>query len=114
RAVDMLKIVPAMIKLRSHLSVWRLVCKYVKDDALRVVLSFHPLLVGGNPFTTTSIYALIAFLERKWGVWFAKGGTGAIVQALVELFTSLGGTLELGTAVDEILEIGRASCRERV
>ena len=91
RARDMLKIVPQMIKLRSHLSVWRLVCKYIKDDALRVVMSFHPLLVGGNPFTTTSIYTLIAYLERKWGVWFAKGGTGAIVQALVDLFTSLGG-----------------------
>ncbi len=106
RAVDMIKIVPAMIRLRSHLSVWRLVCKYIKDDALRVVLSFHPLLVGGNPFTTTSIYALIAFLERKWGVWFAKGGTGAIVQALVDLYTSLGGTLELGAEAEEILVDG--------
>ena len=107
RALDMVKIIPAMIKLRSQLSVWRLVCKYIKDDALRVVMSFHPLLVGGNPFTTTSIYTLIAFLERKWGVWFAKGGTGAIVQALVELFTSLGGTLELGTEAEEILVDGR-------
>jgi phytoene desaturase len=106
RAVDMLKIVPAMIKLRSHLSVWSLVCKYVKDEALRVVLSFHPLLVGGNPFSTTSIYTLIAFLERKWGVWFAKGGTGAIVAALVELFTSLGGTLELGVEAEEIVVDG--------
>jgi phytoene desaturase len=106
RAVDMLKVVPAMVKLRSHLSVWRLVCKYVRDPALRVVLSFHPLLVGGNPFTTTSIYTLIAFLERKWGVWFARGGTGAIVAALVELFTSLGGTLELGAEAEEILVDG--------
>src|SRR3569833_1966311 len=95
-----------MAKLRSHLSVWRLVCKYIHDDALRTVMSFPPLLVGGNPFTTTSIYALIAYLERKWGVWFAKGGTGAIVQALVDLFVSLGGTLELGTAAEEILVDG--------
>ncbi|MCA1664707.1 MAG: phytoene desaturase [Myxococcales bacterium] len=110
RARDMLKIVPQMIRLRSHLSVWRLVCKYIKDDALRVVMSFHPLLVGGNPFTTTSIYTLIAYLERKWGVWFAKGGTGAIVQALVELFVSLGGVLELGAAAEEIIvDGGRAS-----
>jgi len=102
RFTDMLKIVPQMIKLRSHLSVYKLVSKYLSDDALRVVMSFHPLLVGGNPFTTTSIYSLIAFLERKWGVWFAKGGTGAIVQALVELFQSLGGTLELSTEVEQI------------
>ncbi|HXU68150.1 MAG TPA: phytoene desaturase [Polyangia bacterium] len=107
RARDMLKIVPQMIRLRSHLSVWGLVCKYIKDDALRVVMSFHPLLVGGNPFTTTSIYTLIAYLERKWGVWFAKGGTGAIVQALVDLFVSLGGTMELGVAAEEILVEGR-------
>jgi phytoene desaturase len=103
RMRDMIKIVPQMIRLRSHLSVYKLVSKYIKDENLRVVMSFHPLLVGGNPFTTTSIYTLIAFLERKWGVWFAKGGTGAIVQALVELFTSLGGVLECGVAVEEII-----------
>jgi phytoene desaturase len=109
RAVDMIKIVPAMIRLRSHLSVYSLVSKYLRDDALRVVMSFHPLLVGGNPFTTTSIYSLIAFLERKWGVWFAHGGTGAIVQALVDLFVSLGGVLECSSEVEQILvERGRA------
>jgi phytoene desaturase len=110
RMVDMIKIVPAMIRLRSHLSVYSLVSKYIKDEALRVVLSFHPLLVGGNPFTTTSIYSLIAFLERKWGVWFAIGGTGAIVKALSDLFVSLGGTLECSSEVDQILvENGRAN-----
>lgn len=102
RAVDMIKIVPQMIRLRSHLSVYSLVSKYIKNEDLRVVMSFHPLLVGGNPFTTTSIYSLIAFLERKWGVWFAKGGTGAIVDALVELFTSLGGELECSAEVEQI------------
>jgi phytoene desaturase len=107
RLTDMVKIVPAMMRLRSHLSVYSLVSKYIKDDALRTVMSFHPLLVGGNPFTTTSIYALIAFLERKWGVWFAKGGTGALVDALAALFTSLGGTLALGAEVSEILVEGR-------
>jgi phytoene desaturase len=55
----------------------------VKDERLRQVLSFHPLLVGGNPFSTTSIYTLIAFLERKWGVHFPMGGTGALVKGLV-------------------------------
>jgi phytoene desaturase len=110
RATDMLKIVPQMVRLRSHLSVYSLVSRYIKDEALRVVMSFHPLLVGGNPFTTTSIYSLIAFLERKWGVWFALGGTGAIVRALAELLQRLGGTLECGAEVEEILvENGRAT-----
>jgi phytoene desaturase len=110
RAYDMVKIVPQMVRLRSHLSVYSLVSRYLRDDALRVVMSFHPLLVGGNPFSTTSIYSLIAFLERKWGVWFAKGGTGAIVRALADLFVSLGGTLECSSEVEQILvEGGRAS-----
>lgn len=108
RMTDMLKIVPKMIKLRSHLSVHGWVRRYIKDEALRTVLSFHPLLVGGNPFSTTSIYALIAYLEKKWGVWFAKGGTGAIVDAMVELFVSQGGTLELSTEAERIeIEGGR-------
>lgn len=100
---DMLKIVPAMIKLRSHLTVYQLVKKFIKNPDLRTVLSFHPLLVGGNPYQTTSIYALILFLERKWGVWFARGGTGAIVRALVSLFQRHGGVLRLGEKVEQIL-----------
>ncbi len=107
---DMAKIVPQMIKLRSYLSVYKLVSKYIKDDALRVVMSFHPLLVGGNPFSTTSIYSLIAFLERKWGVWFAMGGTGAIVKAMVDLLISVGGEIEYGAEADQIVvENGHAT-----
>ncbi len=100
---DMLKIVPAMMKLRSHLTVYQMVKGFIKNPDLRTVLSFHPLLVGGNPYKTTSIYALILFLERKWGVWFAKGGTGAIVKALVELFQRQGGVIRLNESVEEIL-----------
>ncbi len=100
---DMAKIIPSMLRLRSHLSVWSLVSKYIKDPDLRIVMSFHPLLVGGNPFTTTSIYSLIAYLERRWGVWFAMGGTGAIVDALAALFGKLGGVLECSTEVDQIV-----------
>jgi phytoene desaturase len=103
RLTDMLRIVPAMIKLRSHLTVYQMVKSYIKAPELRTVLSFHPLLVGGNPYQTTSIYALILYLERKWGVWFAKGGTGAIVHALVELFRKKGGVLRQSETVEEIL-----------
>jgi phytoene desaturase len=103
RAADMLRIVPAMMRLRSYLSVHQLVRRYIKDPDLRTVLSFHPLLIGGNPFKTTSIYALILYLERKWGVWWALGGTGALVQALSALFQELGGELRLSETVTEIL-----------
>ena len=107
---DMLKIIPAMMKLESHRTVYSLVSKFVKHPKIRKVLSFHPLLVGGNPFSTTSIYTLIAFLERKWGVWYSMGGTGSLVNGLSGLIDGLGGTQRYGADVEQILvDNGRAS-----
>jgi phytoene desaturase len=107
---DMLRIVPAMMKLESHRTVHGLVSKYISHPKIRKVLSFHPLLVGGNPFSTTSIYTLIAFLERKWGVWYAMGGTGALVDGMAGLLEGLGATQRYGTEVTEIqVENGKAS-----
>ncbi len=100
--MDMVKVLPDLVKLQSQRSVFDLVSKYIKDPRLQQVFSFHPLLVGGNPFQTTSIYALIHTLEQRWGVWFAMGGTGALVQALGSLFTDIGGTILLSTEVNEI------------
>jgi len=99
---DMARIVPDMIKLESYRTVYAFVSRYVRDPRLRIVLSFHPLLIGGNPFTTTSIYCLIAFLERQWGVHFAMGGTGRLVDGLVRLIEGQGGTVRCGAAVDAI------------
>jgi len=101
--MDMVRIAPDLIRLHSHKTVYQFVSKYVKDPMLRRVFSFHPLLVGGNPFQTTSIYALIQHLERQWGVHYAMGGTGAIIEALGKLFLSLGGTLRLSTPVRSVL-----------
>jgi phytoene desaturase len=104
----MARIVPDMIQLQSHLTVYRLVAKFIKHPKLRQVLSFHPLLVGGNPFATTSIYTLIAYLEREWGVHFPIGGTGALVRGLLDLIEGLGGELRLNADVSEIVvENGR-------
>ncbi|MDU0956750.1 MAG: phytoene desaturase family protein, partial [Bradyrhizobium sp.] len=86
----------------SFRSVYGLVSHYVRDERLRVILSFHPLLIGGNPFTTTSIYCLIAYLERRWGVHFAMGGTGALVAGLVDLIEGQGGEVRCSTPVAEI------------
>lgn len=106
---DMARVLPEMIRLGSHRTVYGLARKHLRDPDLRTVMSFHPLLVGGNPFATTSIYSLIAFLERRWGVWFPMGGTGALVSALARLFTELGGTLRCGVEVERIeAEAGRA------
>lgn len=107
---DMIGIAPDLIRLQSHKTVYQFVARYVKDDLLRRVFSFHPLLVGGNPFQTTSIYALIHHLERQWGVHYVMGGTGALVAALGRLFEELGGTIHLGTPVKKILvEGGKAT-----
>ena len=107
---DMLRVLPDLVRLQSHRSVASFVSRFFRDDRLRQVFSFHPLLVGGNPFQTTSIYALIHTLEQRWGVWFAMGGTGALVRALVRLFGELGGELRLETTVEEI-EVDRRSGR---
>jgi len=108
-AWSMARIAPDMIRLHSYLTVHRLVARFVRHPKLRQVLSFHPLLVGGNPFATTSIYTLIAFLERRWGVHFPIGGTGALVDGLLALIRSQGGSLRLNADVSEVLvEKGRA------
>ena len=108
--MSMARIVPEMVRLKSFRSVYGLVSSFIKDERLRQVMSFHPLLVGGNPFTTTSIYTLIAFLERKWGVHFPIGGTGALVNGIVELIDGLGGTLRCDAEVERIVvEQGRAT-----
>jgi phytoene desaturase len=78
------------------------VSRFIQNEKLRQVFSFHSLLVGGNPFATSSIYTLIHALERKWGVWFPRGGTGALVQGMVKLFQDIGGTIELNAAVAKI------------
>lgn len=98
----MLKIIPHLFTLSSWVSVHGLVRKYIKNEYLRQVCSFHPLLVGGNPFTTTCIYSLIHFLERKWGVHFAMGGTGAVVSGLEKLMNEVGIEIRTSTEVDEI------------
>jgi phytoene desaturase len=100
---DMLVVAPDLIALKSHESVYRMVSDYISDEKLRIVFSFHPLLVGGNPFSSSSIYAMIHYLERKWGVHFALGGTGALVRGLVRAFLEMGGRLELNSRVTKIL-----------
>ena len=101
RFSDMLKVTPDLMKLRAERSVYKTVSKYVKDDHLRQAMSFHSLLVGGNPFQTSSIYTLIHFLERQWGVYFPRGGTHALVRALVSLFEELGGEIRLNSPVKQ-------------
>ena len=99
---SMLKVSPQLIRLQAYRSVYARVARFIQDPQLREAFSFHSLLVGGNPFTSSSIYTLIHYLERNWGVHFPKGGTGALVQALVKLFESKGGRIHLNAGVREI------------
>lgn len=102
RFFDMVRVAPDLARLRADRSVYSTVSKFVKDEHLRQAFSFHSLLVGGNPFDTSAIYTLIHHLERKWGVYYPRGGTGALVNALVELYAELGGELRLSTRVSGI------------
>jgi phytoene desaturase len=99
---DMIRVAPQLALLRADRSVYATVSRFVKDEHLRQAFSFHPLLVGGNPLETSSIYTLVHWIERKWGVFFPEGGTGVLVRGLVRLFHDLGGTLRLDAPVDRI------------
>ncbi len=99
---DMLKVAPDLIRLQSYLSVYSYVSQYIQDDFLRRCFSFHPLLIGGNPFDAPSIYAMIHYIEREWGIHYAKGGTGAVIEAMGRLFEELGGRIHLNAEIGEI------------
>jgi phytoene desaturase len=107
---SMLRALPKLVGLRAERSVYGAVSRYVRADKLRQVLSFHPLFVGGDPFATSAIYALINHLERTHGVWFVRGGTHALVRALVSLFEELGGQLRLASPVQGVRLDGRTHC----
>jgi len=99
----MIKQIPALLKLKSYQSVYKLVSSFISNEKLRKVFSMHPLLVGGNPFTTTSIYTLILFLEKKWGIHYALGGTGNVVKALEKLMVEENINILKNSNVTEIL-----------
>ena len=99
---DLVKAMPNLIKMRAWNNLYSLVAKYIKDPQLREVMSFHPLLIGGNPFSVSSAYALINSLERKWGVHSAMGGTGAIIKGLVKLLDGLGVSIRYASTVKKI------------
>ncbi len=86
----MMQQLPALLKLKSYKSVYSLVSSFIKNEKLRRMLSMHPLLVGGNPFTTTSIYGLILYLEKKWGIHYSMGGTGNIINGFEKLMNEVG------------------------
>jgi phytoene desaturase len=103
---QMVKAAPALARYEAWRSVYSIVSRYIRSEKLREALSFHTLLVGGNPFTASAIYALIHKLERDGGVWFAKGGTNALVSGMARHFERLGGTLKLADPVEEIETLG--------
>jgi phytoene desaturase len=98
----MIRVAPDLAKLRADRSVYRTVSRFIRSEHLRQAFSFHPLLVGGNPMETSSIYTLIHWIEREWGVFFPRGGTGALVRGMVRLFEELGGSLKLNSGVESI------------
>lgn len=111
---DMARVLPSLLRLQGHRTVHGLASRYVRDERLRTLLTFHSLLVGGNPFATTAVYCLIAHLEQRWGVHFPMGGTGRLVQGLVDLIHGQGGTVRCNAAVEQILVEGRRATGVRL
>ncbi|NNC73698.1 MAG: phytoene desaturase, partial [Sphingomonadaceae bacterium] len=103
---SMLKAAPQLARKQAWRSVYSVVSSFVKNEKLREALSFHTLLVGGNPMKTSAIYALIHKLEKDGGVWFAKGGTNRLIAGMVTHFERLGGTMRLGDPVTKIDSVG--------
>lgn len=102
RVSDMLRVVPDLVRVSGHRSVYDIVARYIKDERLRQVFTFEPLLIGGNPMRAPAIYLLIHWLERKWGVHYALGGTGSIVNGLVRLLAEFDVPMRLNAAVSRI------------
>ncbi len=106
---DLLAALPSMVKMMAWESLYTLVSRHITDPKLRIVFSFHPLLIGGNPFAVTRVYSLINTLERRWGVHWAMGGTGALVKGLIGLLNERGVSVRCNAAVTRInVENGRA------
>ncbi|HET9428095.1 MAG TPA: phytoene desaturase [Allosphingosinicella sp.] len=99
---SMLRAAPSLARYQAWRSVYSIVSSFVRDERLRQALSFHTLLVGGNPLTTSAIYALIHKLERDGGVWFAKGGTNALIRGMVTHLERLGGSIRLETPIEAV------------
>jgi phytoene desaturase len=107
---DMARLLPRLIRLHAYRSLYGLVAAHVRDPRLRFLLSFHPLFVGGNPFTTSAVYALILHLERSGGVHFAMGGTGSLVRGLLSLLAGQGAQVRYQSHVRRVLLEGRRAC----
>lgn len=110
RFMTMLRQIPRLLGLRSYETVWQLVCRHLISPKLRQAFSIQPLLVGGNPFDTTSIYGLIHYLEREHGVHFAMGGTAAITAALQGLMERQGIDIRLNETVSSIRIVDGTAC----
>lgn len=101
---DFARVAPELLRLGAHRSVYSFVSRYVQDEHLRVILSFHPLFIGGNPFRASAIYSIVPYLEQQGGVWFARGGMHAVVDAMSRLFRRLGGVTSYGDPVVRIVQ----------
>ncbi|MQX36865.1 phytoene desaturase [Roseospira navarrensis] len=112
--MDMAKLLPNLMRLRADRSVHAHVSKHFKDERLRIGMGFHPLFLGGNPFTVTSIYSLVAYLERAFGVHFAMGGTGQLAKGMAGLIEGQGNTIRYKAEVDQILVKDRKACGVRL
>ena len=109
-ALSMLRIIPTLIKLRGYKKNYNYISSFIKTEKLRQILTFHPLLIGGNPLTSPALYSLIQHLENEYGIWYPKGGMGSIIEAMKKVIIEAGGQFKLNQNVKSIkVEDGKAT-----
>lgn len=110
KLMDLVRELPGFVRLRADRSVYSHASARVKDERLRMALSFHPLFIGGDPTRVTSMYILVSHLEKEFGVHYAMGGVQAMADAMVRVIEDQGGDVRLGEDVAEItVEHGRTT-----
>ena len=109
-----LGVVPELMRYSAQRSVYSYVSRYFRNPQLRMVFSFHPLFIGGNPFRASAIYSIVPYLERLEGVHFTPGGMYSLVEAMERLFVSLGGEVRCGVPVEQLLLRGQRTTGVRL
>ncbi|MEZ3116813.1 phytoene desaturase family protein [Halobaculum sp. MBLA0147] len=76
--------------------------EYFDHPKLQQIMQYTLVFLGGSPNNTPALYNLMSHVDFNLGVYYPEGGTGAVVDAMVELAEELGVTFETDQPVSKI------------